>query len=51
LINNSWGVTQTSAPSNYGKGLKYGSMDANKTPICSMYYTTVEGVKVIHEKK
>ena len=50
LINNSWGVTQTSAPSNYGKVLKYESMDANKTPIYSMYYTTVEGVKVLPTK-
>ncbi|MDP2335586.1 MAG: carboxypeptidase regulatory-like domain-containing protein [Bacteroidota bacterium] len=50
LINNSWGVTQTSAPSNYGKVLKYESIDASKTPIYSMYYTTVDGVKKLPTK-
>jgi len=50
LINNSWGVTQTSSPSNYGKVLKYESMDAKNTPIYSMYYTTVDGVKKLPTK-
>ena len=50
LINDSWGVTQTSAPSNYGKILKYESIDASKTPIYSMYYTTVDGVKQLPTK-
>ncbi|NEW83545.1 MAG: TonB-dependent receptor [Mariniphaga sp.] len=50
LLNNSWGVTQTSSPSNYGKILKYESVDATNTPIYSMYYTTVEGVKVLPTK-
>ena len=50
LINDSWGVTQTSAPSNYGKVLKYESMNASNTPIYSMYYTTVDGAKVLPTK-
>ncbi len=50
LINDSWGVTQTSAPSNYGKVLKYESMNASNTPIYSMYYTTVDGAKVLANK-
>jgi len=50
LLNNSWGVTQTSSPSNYGKILKYESVDATNTPIYSMYYTTVEGQKVLPTK-
>lgn len=47
LINDSWGVTQTSAPSNYGKVLKYESIDASNRPVYSMYYTTVDGNKVL----
>ena len=50
LINDSWGVTQTSAPSNYGKVLKYETMDANKTPIYSMYYTTTNGQRQLANK-
>jgi len=45
LISDSWGVTQTNAPSNYGKVLKYESINADKRPVYSMYYTTVDGVK------
>lgn len=47
MINDSWGITQTSAPSNYGKILKYESKDAGKVPQYSMYYTTVDGAKVL----
>jgi hypothetical protein len=50
MINDSWGVTQTSAPSNYGKILKYESVDASNHPIYSMYYTTVDGVKKLPTK-
>jgi len=50
LLNDSWGVTQTNAPSNYGKVLKYESLDANKRPVYSMYYTTVDGVKKLADK-
>jgi hypothetical protein len=50
MINDSWGVTQTSAPSNYGKILKFESVDASNHPIYSMYYTTVDGVKKLPTK-
>lgn len=50
LLNNSWGVTQTSSPSNYGKVLKYEAVDATNTPIYSMYYTTVDGKKQLPTK-
>ena len=50
LIDDSWGVIQTNAPSNYGKVLKYESMDATNTPIYSMYYNTVDGQKQLANK-
>ncbi len=50
FINDSWGVTQTSAPSNYGKILSYTGMDAAKKPIYTMYYTTVDGQKQLPTK-
>jgi hypothetical protein len=50
LLNDSWGVTQTNAPSNYGKVLRYEGMDANRRPLYSMYYTTVDGVRKLADK-
>jgi len=50
LLNDSWGTVMTNAPSNYGKVLKYESIDANKRPVYSMYSTTVDGVKKLAEK-
>ena len=50
LINDSWGVIQNNSPSNYGKVLKYESMDSSNTPIYSMYYTTVDDIKQLANK-
>lgn len=50
LIDDSWGVTKTSSPSNYGKVLKYETMDSSNTPVYSMYYTTVDGQKQLANK-
>lgn len=50
LINDSWGVTQTTAPSNYGKILRYEGKDVSSVPSYSMYYTTVESVKTLPSK-
>ncbi|OIP82327.1 MAG: TonB-dependent receptor [Porphyromonadaceae bacterium CG2_30_38_12] len=47
FINNSWGVTKTSSPSNYGKILKYDSKDPENVPSYSMYYATINGVKTL----
>lgn len=37
MLNSKWGAYQTNAISNNGKILKYEGMDANRTPIFSMY--------------
>lgn len=40
MLNNSWGVTSTTAPSNYGKILNYEGTNANNVPQFSMAYIT-----------
>jgi hypothetical protein len=42
MINNSWGVTQTNAVSNYGKILKYEGITSENIPAYSLYYNTVK---------
>ena len=45
LLKSSWGVTQTTSPSNYGKILRYEGKDANGVPTYSMGYNTVNKKK------
>jgi hypothetical protein len=47
LINDSWGITQTGAPSNYGKVLKYEGKNGSNVPTYSMFYNTINGQKVL----
>jgi hypothetical protein len=50
LINNSWGVTQVAAVSNYGKVLKYEAATADNVPTYSLFTNTVDGQKVLVDK-
>ena len=50
LLKSSWGVTQTTSPSNYGKILRYEGKDANGVPTYSMGYNTVNKKKELYSR-
>lgn len=50
MFNDSWGVTQTNAVSNYGKIMKYEGVTADNIPTYSLYTNTVNSQKVLVDK-
>ena len=50
LLKSSWGVTQTTAPCNYGKILRYEGTDAAGVPTYSMGYNTVNKKKELYTR-
>ena len=50
LLKSSWGVTQTTAPCNYGKILNYEGTDASGVPTYSMGYNTVNKKKELYTR-
>jgi hypothetical protein len=50
MLNNSWGVTSTTAPSNYGKILNYEGTNANVPQFSMAYITNADKTKSLISK-